>query len=502
VAPLEAAGEGDLSFLANPKYVPWLARTRASAVVVAPSHEAAPLNLLVVGNPYLAWARICGLFYEWPYALRGVSEQALIAEGAQVAEGATVYPLAYVGAGARIGPGAVIFPHVFVGDGASVGEESILYANVSLMAGCRVGARCIVHSGATIGSDGFGFAPERPGGPYHKVPQLGTVVIEDDVEVGAGVTIDRAALGVTRIGRGTKIDNLVQVAHNVDIGEDCLLVAQVGISGSTKLGRGVTLAGKVGVVGHVTIGDGATVGALSGVAKDVPPGGKVTGIPAIEHGQWLRSQAVVSKLPDLLRRIHVLERRIEELEATRPGGGPERSLSGAAGSMGQGRRTMEDNAEPGKTVQIPGGRLDVEAIKRLLPHRYPFLLVDRIVEIEPGVRVVGLKNVTVTEPFFQGHFPEQAVMPGVLIVEAMAQVGATLFLAGCERPESFAIYLAALEAVKFRRPVVPGDQLRLEITVLRQKQRVVKMRGEAFVEGALVAEAEITAAFHDRGQDI
>ena len=240
VAPLETAGAGEISFLANPKYVPWLEKTCASAVIVSPRHADAPPNLLIVDNPYLAWAQVCELFYEWPYRFRGVSEQAWIDPAARLSEGATVYPLAYIGPEAVVGPGAVIFPHVFVGEGAAVGEQTILYPNVSVYAGCRIGARCIIHSGAVVGSDGYGFAPERPGGPYHKVPQLGTVVIEDDVEVGAGVTIDRAALGETRIGRGTKIDNLVQIGHNVEVGEDSLLVAQVGISGSTRLGRART----------------------------------------------------------------------------------------------------------------------------------------------------------------------------------------------------------------------------------------------------------------------
>ncbi len=318
VAPLEAAGEGDLSFLANPKYVPWLERTRASAVIVSPHHASAPPNLLVVDNPYLAWARICGLFYEWPYELRGVSEQAVVGPGARVAEGATVYPLAYIGPRAQVGRGTVIFPHVFVGEGCQIGEETILYPNVSVLAGCQIGSRVIVHSGTTIGSDGFGFAPERPGGPYHKVPQLGTVVVEDDVELGANVAIDRAALGVTRIGRGTKVDNLVQIGHNVELGEHCLLIAQVGISGSTKLGRSVVLAGKVGVIGHVTVGDGAMVGAMSGVARDVPPGGRYSGAPAQEHGHWLRVQSIVGRLPELLGRVRALERRVRELEAGQP----------------------------------------------------------------------------------------------------------------------------------------------------------------------------------------
>jgi UDP-3-O-[3-hydroxymyristoyl] glucosamine N-acyltransferase len=478
VAPIEAAGPGELSFLANPKYLPWLQKTRASAVIVSPRHAEAPVNLLIVDNPYLAWARLLALFAEWPKnSFQGVSEQAVIDPSAEIAEGAMVYPLAYIGAGARIGRGAQVFPHVFVGEGCQIGEETVLYPNVTVYGRCRIGARCIVHGGATIGSDGFGFAPERPGGPYHKVPQLGTVIIEDDVEIGAGVTIDRAALGVTRIGRGTKIDNLVQVGHNVEIGEQGLLIAQVGISGSTKLGKGVVLAGKVGVIGHVTIGDGAMVGAMSGVARDIPAGGRYSGVPAQEHGQWLRAQSIIAKLPEMRERLRRLEQRLSELEG-------QAELPGRGAEGEQGRREME-------------GRLDVEQIKELIPHRYPFLLVDRIIEMEAG-RVVGLKNVTVSEPYFQGHFPEHAIMPGVLIIEAMAQVGGALVLSGRNNRDGLALYLIALEGVKFRRPVVPGDQLRIEMTMIREKRKVIKMRGEAYVDGALVAEAKITAAIYPR----
>ena len=316
VAPLESAGPDELSFLANPKYVPWLDKTAAAAVIVSPRFEQARPNLIIADNPYLAWARICALFWEWPYGFQGVSGQAVITPGAEIADGATVFPLAYIGAGARVGRGAVIFPHVFLGDGCAVGEESVLYPGVTVYAGCTVGNRVIIHAGAVVGSDGYGFAPRQPGGPYEKVPQLGTVAVEDDVEIGAGVTIDRAALGATRIGRGTKIDNLVQIGHNVEVGEDCLLVAQVGISGSTRLGRSVVLAGKVGVVGHVTIGDGAMVGAMSGVARDIPALGRYSGAPALEHGQWLRVQSILGKLPELVQRIRTLEGRVRELEGT------------------------------------------------------------------------------------------------------------------------------------------------------------------------------------------
>lgn len=312
VASLEQAGPGQVSFLANPRYRSQLRSTRAAAVILAPADAVEGVACLVTTNPYLAFARAVAILHPKDHPRRGIEAGARLHPGARVAEGATVLAGACVEDGARVGAGTVLYPGAYVGAGASVGSDCVLHANAVVREGCVLGDRVVLQPGAVIGSDGFGYA--RDGARTVKVPQVGIAVLEDDVEVGACSTVDRAALGETRIGRGTKIDNLVQVGHNVVVGEHCMLVAQVGVSGSTRLGRGVVLAGQVGVVGHVTIGDGATVGAQSGVASDLPAGSTVSGSPAFEHAEWLRAQTALRRLPALRRAVRDLERRLRELE--------------------------------------------------------------------------------------------------------------------------------------------------------------------------------------------
>jgi UDP-3-O-[3-hydroxymyristoyl] glucosamine N-acyltransferase len=326
VATLQDAGAGQLSFLANPKYRALLGTTRASAVIVGPEERAEGLPLLVSRNPYLAFARAVTLLHPSEDPGRGVDEAAHVHPTAKLGEGVRAFAGCCVAEEAEIGPGTVLYPGVFVGRGARVGSSCVLHANAVLREGCRIGDRVVLQPGCVVGSDGFGYA--RDGSRQVKIPQIGVVVLEDDVEVGAGTTIDRAALGETRIGRGTKIDNLVQVAHNVVVGSDCLIVAQAGISGSTRLGDRVILAGQVGVVGHLTIGDGAVVGAQSGVGSDVPPGAVLSGSPAFDHRSWLKAQGAFPKLPELRTRIRELERRLSRLEAGAPdSGGEERGTA-------------------------------------------------------------------------------------------------------------------------------------------------------------------------------
>lgn len=313
VAPLDRAGPGELSFLANPKYAAELASTKASAVILAPGVANEGRAVLRVKDPYLAFAKAVSLLYP-PSApsFRGLHPSAVVAEGARVAPTAVLMPFVVVDRGASIGDRSILFPFVYVGENARVGVDCRVYANVSIRESVTLGDRAIVHSGAVLGSDGFGFAPE--GAKHRKIPQIGTVEIGDDVEIGAGTTIDRGALGPTRIGRGTKIDNLVQIGHNVQIGEDCILVAQLGISGSTTVGNHVTLAGQVGVGGHLHIGDNAIVAAQSGVARDVAPGEVLWGTPAQPLTLQKRMDLSLTKLPELLTRMRRLEQRIVELE--------------------------------------------------------------------------------------------------------------------------------------------------------------------------------------------
>jgi UDP-3-O-[3-hydroxymyristoyl] glucosamine N-acyltransferase len=319
VMPLEEAGPSDVSFFANRKYAAAFAATRAGAVVVGEGEEVpAGRTVLRSANAYLAFARISTLFHPPREAVPEISPGAVIAEGAVVDPSAEVQALAHVGRGATVGARTILFPGVYVGDGARVGDDCILYPNVVVRERCVVGNRCILQPGAVVGGDGFGFALDMEGdgsGPRHfKVPQSGIAVIEDDVEIGANTCIDRGTLGATVVRRGAKVDNLVQIAHNVEVGPLSLVVAQVGVSGSTKLGTGVVLAGQVGVVGHLTIGDGARLGAQAGVSNDVPAGETYSGYPARPHRQWLREEGALRKLPEIWKRVRELEKEIARLK--------------------------------------------------------------------------------------------------------------------------------------------------------------------------------------------
>jgi UDP-3-O-[3-hydroxymyristoyl] glucosamine N-acyltransferase len=322
VRGIEDAGEGDLTFISNPKYRKKLGKTGASAVIVSPGMEKSDKNLLVVDDPYASMARVLALFYPEETPLGGISDNAFIEAEAHIEEGAVVYPGVYIGKNVRVGQGTVLYPGVVIGNDSFIGEDSVLHPNVTLYRKSRIGNRVILHAGVVVGSDGFGFA--NPGRENLKVPQVGFVRIDDDVEVGANCTIDRGTLGKTWIQRGVKIDNLVQIGHNVVIGENSIIVAQVGISGSTKLGNRVIVGGQAGLVGHITIGDNVMVAAKSGIHKDVPPNQIISGSPNMPHGEWLRVQASLPKLPEirkttvsLVKKIGELEREIEKLKGSR-----------------------------------------------------------------------------------------------------------------------------------------------------------------------------------------
>lgn len=317
VAPIEAAEASDLTFVANPKYAGRLATTRAGAIIVAPAHlpaDAGGRTFLVADDPYLAFALALGLFHPPRRAAPGVHPTAWVDPTALLGEGVAVGPLSSVGARCRLGAGAWLVSGVHLGEDVEVGERTTLHPHVTIYADCRIGSRVIVHAGSVIGSDGFGFA-RTPGGAV-KVPQVGRVVVEDDVEIGANCAIDRATLGETRLGRGVKLDNLVQIAHNVQIGPGTVVVAQAGISGSTKVGRGVTIAGQAGIVGHVEIGDGVIVTAQTGVSNDVPAGQVVSGSPHRPHAEWKRTIAAMADLAGLRRRVKALEQRLGRTAAT------------------------------------------------------------------------------------------------------------------------------------------------------------------------------------------
>jgi UDP-3-O-[3-hydroxymyristoyl] glucosamine N-acyltransferase len=312
VAKIEDAGPGDLTFLANPKYASKLKSTRASAVILNGEDLAAPCAVIRSQSPYLTFAKAAQVLTPAPTYAAGIHALAHVAAGAVVDPSATVSAFAVIGSGARIGARTVVHPHVVIGDGTTIGSDCVLHAHVSIREACSIGSRVIIQNGAVVGSDGYGFA-QRPDGSHEKIPQTGPVVIEDDVEIGANTTIDRPAVGETRIKAGTKIDNLVQIAHGVVLGKHVLLAAQVGIAGSTVVGDHVMFGGQAGAVGHLTIGDRAKVGARAAIFSSVDAETFVAGTPAIDNDEWKKASAVFRKLPELRRKLIELEARLADI---------------------------------------------------------------------------------------------------------------------------------------------------------------------------------------------
>lgn len=321
VAGIEEAREGEITFVANPRYRSKLLSTGASAAIVPPDVEDAPLALLVTAEPYVAFTKALEVFHPRERPASGVSPDAWVDPSARVGKDVSILPFAYVGKDAEIGDRTVLHPFVFVGNRVRVGEDCCIYSHVSVREGCELGDRVILQNGVKVGSDGFGYAQQ--GSRHRKIPQVGIVCIEDDVEVGANTCIDRATMGETRIGRGTKIDNLVQMAHNVQVGEDVILVSQVGISGSTFIGDRAVLGGQVGVAGHVRIGRDVKIGAKSGVHASISDGNIVaSGIPTMPYEVYLKSMAVLKQLPRMREKVRKLEKEVQALAAAavdRPG---------------------------------------------------------------------------------------------------------------------------------------------------------------------------------------
>ena len=294
VAPLAAANADQLSFLSNRKYAGELAATKAGAILVPKKLEGTDARWIRVDDPYFAFAKIMTRWFSNRPVPTGISPNALVSDSAKLGKNVSLGHFAVIGENVVIGNNVTIFQGVSIEAGSSIGDDCIIYPNVVIYDGSRIGKRCIIHSGVVIGSDGYGFATH--GGKHHKIPQIGIVRIEDDVEIGAGTTIDRAALGETVIGEGTKIDNLVQIGHNVKVGKHCLLVSQVGIAGSTELGDYVAVAGQSGFSGHLKIGNRVQVAAKSAVLDDVPDDTKVMGSPAVPFTEFARRQAAVKRL--------------------------------------------------------------------------------------------------------------------------------------------------------------------------------------------------------------
>jgi UDP-3-O-[3-hydroxymyristoyl] glucosamine N-acyltransferase len=311
VSGIHDAQEGDISFIAAQKYLKELPACKASCVIVKEPLPDVAITQLKVVNPYLAFAKLIEHFYVKPKKSSGISDESIISEHCHIADDVTIFPFCYISEGVTIGSGTIIYPYVFIGENTVIGQKCVLFPHVTLSDSVRIGDNVIIHSGSVIGSDGFGYFFEE--GRYHKIPQVGGVIIDDDVEIGSNVSIDRATLGNTVIGKGTKIDNLVQIAHNVTIGNNSVLVSQVGIAGSSEIGDFVTLAGQVGISDHAKIDSGTIIGPQSGIRGHVTKGTYI-GSPALPQRDWMKAQAIVAKLPALNKKIKELEEKIWELE--------------------------------------------------------------------------------------------------------------------------------------------------------------------------------------------
>ena len=313
---IEDGKPGTLTFLANPKYTNYVYETNASVVLVnndfKPEHQV-KATLIRCANAYAALAILMDMVEKMKPKKVGIEAMTQIAESAVLGENVYVGAFSYIDENVKIGNGVKIYPQTYIGENVTIGENTIIYPGAKIYSGCVIGNNCIIHAGVVIGSDGFGFANEN--GVYKKIPQMGIVVIEDDVEVGANTTIDRAVMDVTILKKGVKLDNLIQIAHNVEIGENTVMAAQVGVSGSTKIGKNCMFGGQVGLGGHITVGDNANIGAQSGIISNIKPDAKIIASPAIPVKDFFRSRVVFPKLPKMYKQLEQLQKEIDELKS-------------------------------------------------------------------------------------------------------------------------------------------------------------------------------------------
>lgn len=314
-AKIEEGKPGTITFLANPKYTHYIYDTQSDVVLVnddfVPEKEIRA-TLIKVPNAYAALASLLDMVSKASPSKTGMEEMSFVSSSAKLGAGLYVGAFAYIGEHAEVGDGCKIYPHAYVGDNVKIGKNTIVYSGVKIYQGCQIGENCILHSGAVIGADGFGFSNEN--GVYHKIPQMGTVVIENDVEIGANTTIDRAVMGATVIHQGVKLDNLIQIAHNCEIGMHAAMAAQVGIAGSTKIGDYCVLGGQVGIGGHISIGNKVQVGAQSGIISNIKEGAEIMGTPAIPVKSFFRSSIIVPKLPDMYKQLSALQKEVQSLK--------------------------------------------------------------------------------------------------------------------------------------------------------------------------------------------
>ncbi len=315
-AKIEEGTEGALSFMANPKYEHYVYSTNSSIVIVNRSwepKEPVKATLIKVDDAYGSFAKLLELYASYKPQKSGIHPTAVVAESATVGEGCYIGAYVVIDEGAKVGDGVKLYPHTYIGDGVTVGSKSTLYSGVKVYEGCKIGERCILHSGAVVGSDGFGFAPNAQG-EYDKIPQIGIVILEDDVEIGANTTIDRATMGATVVCKGTKIDNLVQIGHNVVIGANTVMAGQSAVAGSAKVGKNCMIGGQAGIVGHITVGDRSVVASSSGASKSLPEGSQVMGTYGIDVARFRRVNAVYRNLPELQQSVSRLEKEVKALQ--------------------------------------------------------------------------------------------------------------------------------------------------------------------------------------------
>ncbi|MBF2760934.1 MAG: UDP-3-O-(3-hydroxymyristoyl)glucosamine N-acyltransferase [Ectothiorhodospiraceae bacterium AqS1] len=515
IATLDAAGPQDISFFSNPRYRARLASTQAAAVILAADFiEECPAARLVVDNPYLGYAKAAALFSPPPSFVPGIAAGAFVHPGADIAPDASIGNGCVIDEGAKVGEGSVLEAGVSLGPGAIIGPRCRIGPRAVIGEGVIIGSRAIVHPGAVIGSDGFGFANE--GERWFKIPQLGGVRIGDDVEIGANTTIDRGALEDTVIEDGVKIDNQIQIAHNVSIGANTAIAAGVAIGGSARIGKRCRIGGAAAIAGHLEIADDVVLTATSAVSSTIAEAGTYSsGMPVQENLRWRRNIARFRRLDEMAKRLASIEK---DHRRSQPSKGEPAADSGAISSRSEGVLASSVRKEPplaaarghdAATERMPTGEpefmpaMEIEEILACLPHRYPFLLIDRVIDYVPGESMIAIKNVTINEPFFPGHFPGRPVMPAVMILEAMAQTTGVLALRSFEqaRSRTAMYYLAGVDRARFRRPVVPGDQLRIEVRILRRPSRGIwKIDAKVRVDDTLVADAEILGALRDEGE--
>jgi UDP-3-O-[3-hydroxymyristoyl] glucosamine N-acyltransferase len=315
VAPFEIADQDEITFASEPKYLKRLIETNAGAVIVPQNFETSAKNIIRTKNPKLAFVKVLELFHPPSRPTPGISPNVSIGKRFNAGQEISIGSFVAIGNDVTLSDRVTLYPNVVIGDNVVIGADTKIYPNVTILDGCKIGSRVIIHAGSVIGSDGFGFVPEA--GKYYKIPHTGIVQIDDDVEIGAGNTIDRATFGKTWIKKGVKTDNLVHIAHNVTVGENSVLVAQVGISGSVTIGKNAVLAGQAGVAGHLTIGDNVVIGPQAGVAKSVPDGEILSGSAAIPHRIWLRVQRIIPQLPELKKRLFEVEKVLKNLDGAR-----------------------------------------------------------------------------------------------------------------------------------------------------------------------------------------